>query len=62
MIGKMKQTALIIGVSSLLGYVTIFLLNIIHNNQPKPYIDEIFHVPQAQSYCKGRFFEVIKII
>lgn len=27
--------------------------------QPKPYMDEIFHVPQAQRYCEGRFREVI---
>ena len=24
---------------------------------PEPYIDEIFHVSQAQAYCNGRFFE-----
>ncbi|KAL2541920.1 DIE2/ALG10 family [Abeliophyllum distichum] len=22
---------------------------------PEPYMDEIFHVPQAQQYCKGNF-------
>ncbi|KKF93368.1 Dol-P-Glc:Glc(2)Man(9)GlcNAc(2)-PP-Dol alpha-1 2-glucosyltransferase [Ceratocystis platani] len=24
---------------------------------PEPYLDEIFHVPQAQTYCRGRFLE-----
>ena len=23
---------------------------------PKPYMDEIFHIPQAQNYCHGNFF------
>ena len=25
---------------------------------PEPYMDEIFHVPQAVKYCQGRFKEV----
>ena len=24
----------------------------------EPYMDEIFHVPQAQAYCQGRFLQV----
>ena len=28
------------------------------NEQPEPYMDEIFHIPQAQRYCDGRFKEV----
>ncbi|OAA69534.1 Glycosyltransferase, ALG10 [Cordyceps fumosorosea ARSEF 2679] len=24
---------------------------------PEPYLDEIFHIPQAQKYCDGRFFD-----
>lgn len=23
--------------------------------QPAPYLDEIYHVPQAQEYCRGNF-------
>ncbi len=30
----------------------------IDSKQPKPYMDEIFHVPQAQKYCDGNFNEV----
>jgi hypothetical protein len=22
---------------------------------PEPYLDEVFHIPQAQVYCEGRF-------
>lgn len=24
----------------------------------EPYMDEVFHVPQAQAYCQGRFLQV----
>ncbi|KAG6059134.1 hypothetical protein E4U17_006886 [Claviceps sp. LM77 group G4] len=24
---------------------------------PRPYLDEVFHIPQAQKYCEGRFLE-----
>ncbi|KAJ3489843.1 hypothetical protein NLG97_g5910 [Lecanicillium saksenae] len=24
---------------------------------PEPYLDEIFHIPQAQKYCEGRFLD-----
>lgn len=24
---------------------------------PEPYLDEIFHIPQAQKYCQGRWSE-----
>ncbi|XP_076369992.1 alpha-1,2-glucosyltransferase Alg10 [Tachypleus tridentatus] len=34
---------------------TIILFNIIYRTQPTPYMDEIFHIPQTQSYCKGNF-------
>ncbi|KAI0444105.1 DIE2/ALG10 family-domain-containing protein [Xylaria telfairii] len=26
-------------------------------NVPRPYLDEIFHLPQAQVYCHGRYFD-----
>ena len=30
-----------------------------NQKQSKPYMDEIFHIPQAQKYCAGKFTEVI---
>ena len=30
----------------------------INTHIPKPYMDEIFHIPQAQKYCQGDFFLV----
>ncbi len=38
------------------------LLIKIDQRQPKPYMDEIFHIPQAQKYCEGRFTEVKQIM
>ncbi|KAI0477979.1 DIE2/ALG10 family-domain-containing protein [Xylaria cf. heliscus] len=26
-------------------------------NVPEPYLDEVFHIPQAQVYCQGRYYE-----
>ncbi|RWA11814.1 hypothetical protein EKO27_g3270 [Xylaria grammica] len=26
-------------------------------NVPEPYLDEVFHIPQAQVYCQGRYLE-----
>ena len=37
--------------------VTIGIFLLINSKQPKPYLDEIFHVPQAQKYCQYRFTE-----
>ena len=34
------------------------LLLKLYQKQPKPYMDEIFHVPQAERYCEGKFQEV----
>ena len=28
---------------------------IVYQIAPDPYIDEIFHIPQAQAYCQGDF-------
>jgi hypothetical protein len=32
--------------------------NFITNHVKVPYMDEIFHIPQAQKYCDGNFTEV----
>lgn len=31
------------------------IANIVYQHVDKPYMDEIFHVPQAQQYCRGHF-------
>lgn len=32
-------------------------LHISSHYVPEPYLDEIFHIPQAQKYCQGRYDE-----
>ena len=33
--------------------ITSFIFGLFNNKQPQPYMDEIFHIPQAQNYCVG---------
>eukprot|EP00062_Callorhinchus_milii_P022013 gi/632979347/ref/XP_007906417.1/ PREDICTED: LOW QUALITY PROTEIN: putative Dol-P-Glc:Glc(2)Man(9)GlcNAc(2)-PP-Dol alpha-1,2-glucosyltransferase [Callorhinchus milii] len=37
--------------------VSTIIFSMISRAQRTPYMDEIFHVPQAQKYCDGKFFE-----
>ena len=37
---------------------TAILFQYLNAAQPEPYMDEIFHIPQAQKYCQGNFREV----
>ncbi len=39
-------------------FVSGYLLMEISEQQAEPYMDEIFHIPQAQKYCQGKFNEV----
>ncbi|MED6187266.1 hypothetical protein PIB30_074786, partial [Stylosanthes scabra] len=47
----MGRVALAAVVSSWVILVTILVNRVV----PDPYMDEIFHIPQAQQYCKGNF-------
>ena len=38
--------------------ISFFLLRYFDENVNRPYMDEIFHVPQAQQYCRGNYNEV----
>ncbi|XP_014678723.1 PREDICTED: putative Dol-P-Glc:Glc(2)Man(9)GlcNAc(2)-PP-Dol alpha-1,2-glucosyltransferase [Priapulus caudatus] len=46
---------LFLEVSGVFFGLSIYILTVINNEQPEPYMDEIFHIPQAQSYCEGNF-------
>uniref|UniRef100_H2Z275 Dol-P-Glc:Glc(2)Man(9)GlcNAc(2)-PP-Dol alpha-1,2-glucosyltransferase n=1 Tax=Ciona savignyi TaxID=51511 RepID=H2Z275_CIOSA len=37
--------------------VSCVLFQVIYQAQPTPFIDEIFHIPQAQKFCNGHFSE-----
>ncbi|KAK4238679.1 hypothetical protein C8A03DRAFT_43604 [Achaetomium macrosporum] len=44
------------------GLFSLFLiarcwLALVDKYVPEPYLDEVFHIPQAQTYCEGRFFD-----
>ncbi|RIB21128.1 Glycosyltransferase Family 59 protein [Gigaspora rosea] len=34
-----------------------FIANLVNTVVPDPYMDEIFHIPQAQRYCEGNYHE-----
>ena len=35
--------------------MTASIFSVMHTTNPQPYMDEIFHIPQAQKYCNGTF-------
>lgn len=37
--------------------VSACIFSLVSNVQPEPYMDEIFHIPQARRYCNGKFTE-----
>uniref|UniRef100_A0A8D8PXV8 Dol-P-Glc:Glc(2)Man(9)GlcNAc(2)-PP-Dol alpha-1,2-glucosyltransferase n=1 Tax=Cacopsylla melanoneura TaxID=428564 RepID=A0A8D8PXV8_9HEMI len=46
----------------LVCFVTFSLVSVLisyffNYTQPNPFIDELFHIPQAAKFCKGNFFE-----
>lgn len=38
--------------------LSCLLFAAVSRRQRGPYMDELFHVPQAQAYCQGRFGQV----
>ncbi|KAI1815844.1 glycosyltransferase family 59 protein [Poronia punctata] len=50
----------LVAVTLALSYVSPFALSwlaAVSKDAPEPYLDEVFHIPQAQVYCQGRYFE-----
>ncbi|KAK3486161.1 Dol-P-Glc:Glc(2)Man(9)GlcNAc(2)-PP-Dol alpha-1,2-glucosyltransferase [Neurospora hispaniola] len=44
------------------GFILIYFfarawLALVNHYAPEPYLDEVFHIPQAQTYCEGRYHE-----
>ncbi len=48
------------GLVATAGYaaVTSAIAYQVNEHVPEPYMDEIFHIPQAQKYCTGNFRDV----
>ncbi|EGR51364.1 uncharacterized protein TRIREDRAFT_56812 [Trichoderma reesei QM6a] len=40
-----------------LAAATFLWLGVVSEIVPEPYLDEVFHIPQAQRYCRGKFLE-----
>ncbi|OTA04334.1 GT59 alpha-1,2 glucosyltransferase [Trichoderma parareesei] len=40
-----------------LAAATFLWLGVLSQIVPEPYLDEVFHIPQAQRYCQGKFLE-----
>lgn len=38
--------------------ITYYVFNSVYHVQATPFIDEVFHIPQAKKYCNGTFNEV----
>lgn len=45
-------------VTATLGFITFKILEVIHQEHNHRYVDEIFHVDQAQRYCNNNWLEV----
>lgn len=45
----------ILPVAAATGLLFSCLLITVNRTAPDPYMDEIFHISQAQKYCEGRF-------
>ncbi|KAI0547625.1 DIE2/ALG10 family-domain-containing protein [Xylaria curta] len=59
-VSSSKLQGFSLGVVVVLSCVTplaISWLLAVIGNVPEPYLDEVFHIPQAQVYCEGRYYE-----
>ncbi|KAM0522561.1 hypothetical protein ACHAPE_002153 [Trichoderma viride] len=46
-----------LGFTVTLAAAAFLWLGVVSEIVPEPYLDEVFHIPQAQKYCEGKFFE-----
>ncbi|TDH65270.1 hypothetical protein CCR75_000261 [Bremia lactucae] len=53
----LRPSARILPVVAVLALSFSWLFAIVNKTVPDPYMDEIFHIPQAQKYCKGLYAE-----
>jgi hypothetical protein len=54
----MKECIKVFGVVLLYFSISLGILYVTYDAKSDTYIDEEFHVPQAQKFCKGLFDEV----
>ncbi|OAA66545.1 glucosyltransferase [Niveomyces insectorum RCEF 264] len=54
--GRWRPMLFVVGVSLLFIFAKAWLGWVL-SNVPEPYLDEFFHIPQAQKYCEGKWTE-----
>ncbi|KAI8916669.1 alpha-1,2-glucosyltransferase ALG10-A-like protein [Powellomyces hirtus] len=52
---KLSTTLLFLSTSGILLLTAVSLQDYVNRKAPEPYMDEIFHVRQAQTYCNGNY-------
>ena len=52
------HTAVIFGLAAAFAGLILLIANKVNQIQPEPYLDEIYHIPQALEYCQGNFSHV----
>jgi len=51
-----SKVTIVTAISYVCGLLAVFVL--VNEEMPEPYMDEVFHVQQARSYCVGNFSHV----
>ncbi|CAG2114312.1 unnamed protein product [Medioppia subpectinata] len=46
---------IVILIGTAFGFAILAVMILVNDHLPEPYMDEIFHVQQTQTYCKGNF-------
>ncbi|QPH17901.1 hypothetical protein C2857_002817 [Epichloe festucae Fl1] len=54
--GAKQPLRIFFSLSSVL-LLSVAWFTLVSQTVPQPYLDEIFHIPQAQRYCEGKFLE-----
>ncbi|XP_071448326.1 dol-P-Glc:Glc(2)Man(9)GlcNAc(2)-PP-Dol alpha-1,2-glucosyltransferase [Hetaerina americana] len=53
----LKSLHYAVGLTITYSFCAFKVFDAIYNAQPTPYLDEVFHIPQANKYCNGSFTE-----
>lgn len=60
--GGFLYSSVVVGVTATFMGLMLMIANIVNKIQPVPYLDEIYHIPQAVQYCHGNFSHVSQIL
>ena len=57
MLGFSGEETLLLAITPLLVWSHWTWFDQVQSRVPDPYLDEVFHIPQAQRYCEDKWFE-----